>query len=246
MKGLFALTGRNLKEMIRDPLSSLLCLAFPLVMLALMQIIFLNFEFVPDNFLIENYAAGICVFGYTFTALTVALQISSDKNTSFVKRINISPVGRLTYILSYVCSALPVALAQTVLFFFVALIFGYKFNVNFLLGIIYLIPSALMYICFGILFGSLAKNEKQTGPFSSVFISLAGIFGGVFMPINAFEGGFAAFINVLPFAHSVQIAQELYTKGAGCIYPHILWVLGYAAAAIAIVAVIEKIRDGKK
>ena len=246
MKALFALIKRNLKEMVRDPLSAVFCLAFPLVMLALMQIIFLNLEFVPDNFLIENYAAGICVFGYTFTALTVALQISSDKNTSFVKRVNISPVGRLTYISSYLCSALPIALAQTVLFFLVALIFGYKFDINFPLGIIYLMPSAVMYICFGILFGSLAKNEKQTGPISSIFISLTGILGGVFMPVNTFEGGFATFINLLPFAHSVQIAQELHSQGAGCIYPHILWVLGYAVAAFAAVVVTEKIKDGKK
>lgn len=246
MKGLFALTRRNLKEMIRDPLSAVFCLAFPLVMLALMQIIFLNMEFTPDNFMIDNYAAGICVFGHTFTALFVALQISADKNTSFVKRINVSPVGKHVYILSFLCSALPVALAQTALFFFVALIFGYKFDVNFLLGIIYLIPSAVMYICFGILFGILSKNEKQTGPLSSIFISLTGIFGGVFMPINAFSGGFATFINCLPFSHSVQIAQELHTVGAGCIYPHILWVLGYAAVALAAVFIIEKIKDSKK
>ena len=245
MRGLFALTKRNLKEMVRDPLSAVFCLAFPLVMLLLMQIIFINLEFVPDNFLIENYAAGICVFGYTFTALMVALQISSDKNTSFVKRINISPVGRITYIASYLLSSLPVALVQTVLFFLIALIFGYKFDANFALGIVYLIPSAIMYICFGILLGALSKNEKQTGPMSSIFISLTGIFGGVFMPVNTFTGGFATFLNLLPFAHSVQIAQELSSKGAGCVYPHILWVLGYAAVAFAAVVVTEKIKDGK-
>ena len=243
MKSLWALTKRNLKETLRDPLIAVFCLAFPLVMLTLMQVIFLNLEYVPDNFRIENYAAGICVFGYTFTALFVALQISSDKNTSFVKRINISPIGRLTYIVSYLCSALPIAIAQTVLFFFIALIFGYKWDINFLLGIIYLIPSAVMYICFGILFGDLSKNEKQTGPISSIFISLTGIFGGVFMPVNAFGGGFATFINLLPFAHSVRISQELNTLGAGCIYPHILWVLGYAIVALAAVFVIEKIKD---
>ena len=242
MKGLVSLTGRNLKEMFRDPLSAVFCLAFPLVMLALMQIIFLNMEFVPDNFKIENYAAGICVFGYTFTAMMVALQISADKNTSFVKRINISPVGRLVYIASFLCSALPVAFLQTVLFFLVALIFGYGFNLNFLLGIIYLLPSAVMYICFGILFGALSKNEKQTGPLSSIFISLTGIFGGVFMPVTAFSGGFATFINLLPFAHSVAIAQELHTIGAGCIYPHVLWVLGYAVAAFGAVMITEKVK----
>ena len=79
MKKLISLTKRNMKEMLRDPLSLVFCLAFPVVMLVLMQSIFLSFENIPDNFLIENYASGICVFGYTFIGMFVALQIASDK-----------------------------------------------------------------------------------------------------------------------------------------------------------------------
>lgn len=91
--------------------------------------------------------------------------------------------------------------------------------------------------------GVLSKNEKQTGPLASVFISLTGIFGGVFMPLSAFSGGFGTFVNLLPFSHSVLIAQELHTTGAGCIYPHILFLLGYSAAALGVVVLVEKLRD---
>ena len=44
MKKLISLTKRNMKEMLRDPLSLVFCLAFPVVMLVLMQSIFLSFE----------------------------------------------------------------------------------------------------------------------------------------------------------------------------------------------------------
>lgn len=191
MKKLFALSKRNIKEMLRDPLSLVFCIAFPVLMLVMMQIIFKNVEYMPENFEIKNYAAGICVFGYAFTGLFVALQITGDKSNSFIKRINISPILPVTYLLSFLVSALPVTFVQTILFYAIALIFGFPFDINLLISIFYLIPSAVMYISFGILVGSLCKNEKQTGPITSIFISLAGIFGGVFMPLSSFKGGFA-------------------------------------------------------
>lgn len=246
MKKCLIMAQRNIKEMLREPLSLVFCLGFPMVMLLLMQLIFKSMEFVPDNFAIKNYASGICVFGFTFTSLFVAMQISSDKNSSFIKRINIAPINKLTYYLSFFVSALPIAVAQTVLFFLTALIFGFPFDANFVLSIVYLLPSAVFYVCIGMLIGALCSNEKQTGPISSIFISLTGIFGGVFMPLNAFGGGFATFVNLLPFGHSVLIASELQTVGAGCIYPHVLYLLFYIVAIIAIVAVLEKLRSAKK
>ena len=124
MKKCLILAQRNIKEMLREPLSLIFCLGFPLVMLLVMQLIFSNVasEFVPPNFEIEHYASGICVFGYTFTCLFVALQIAGDKNTAFMKRINVSPIRKGTYYCSFLISALPMVLLQTVLFFLVALI----------------------------------------------------------------------------------------------------------------------------
>lgn len=242
----FVFAKRNIKEMLREPLSLVFCLGFPLVMLLLMQLIFINMDFVPENFEIKNYASGICVFGFTFTCLFVALQISSDKNTSFIKRINIAPTSKLTYYASFFISALPVAIAQTILFFLIALIFRFPFDGRFFLSILYLVPSAAFYICIGILIGVLSTNEKQTGPISSIFISLTGIFGGVFMPLSAFGGGIGTFVNILPFGHSVQIASELQTTGAGCIYPHVLILLGYIVGIIAVVAAVEKLRSRRR
>lgn len=242
MTKIFALSHRNIKEMVRDPLSLVFCLVFPVVMLVLMSVIFINLEFVPENFKITSYASGICVFGYTFTSLYIALQISADKNSSFIKRINISPIKKSTYLFSYFFSALPITMAQTILFFVVALCFGFPFDANFFLSIIYLIPSACLYIIIGILIGTICSSEKQTGPISSIFISLASIFGGVFMPITTLSGGFRTFVDVLPFSHTVQIGAELQTVGASCVYPHILWILGYCLLFSAVIVLIEKLR----
>ncbi len=241
----FSLVKRNLKEMVRDPLSIVFCLIFPIVMLVLMQLIVMNFEFVPENFQIQNYASGICVFGYTFIGMFVALLITSDKNTSFIKRLNIAPISKFDYYLSFVISSLPLVFAQTILFYLVALIFKFPFNLNLFLSIIYLIPSALFFIILGIMIGIICKSEKQTGPMFSIFISLVGIFGGIFMPLNTLSSGLYKFINLLPFSHTVLIAQEIQTKGAAAIYPHILYILAYTLIFVLISVLIEKIREKK-
>lgn len=235
MRKLFALIKRNLKEVVRDPLSLVFCAVFPVFMLVLLQSIFKNMQYVPENFKIENYAVGICVFGYTFSMMFTAMLIAGDKNTEFANRIKMAPVSQWTHLCSYLLAMLPVVLAQTVLFFAVSLCFGLPFSANILLAIVYLLPSEWLFLSFGVLIGTLAKNEKQAGPISSILISLSMMFGGVFMPIDNL-GSFTEVLNILPFSHSVQIASGVFQGDLTCIYPHILWVLGYIAIVwIAIV-----------
>ena len=222
------LTKRCLREILRDPLSLVFCLGFPVVMLVGMQVLFGNLEFVPENFCIENYAVGICVFGYTFDMLFLSLLMAGDKETEFINRIYIAPVSKRNYVLSFLCAMAPIALVQTVLFFLIALLFGLPFGLPMLLAVLYLIPSILFYLSVGVFLGTVSKNVKQTGPLSSIVISLASMLGGVFMPVKEL-GTFSEILRFLPFTHTVEIASGVFSGDYGCIYPHILWVVGYAA-----------------
>ena len=242
MRKLFALTKRNLLELLRDPIALILCIGFPTVMLVFMQLIFKGFEYVPANFAIENYSVGVCVFGYTFTALFVALSVSGDKNTSFIKRLAIAPVNKLVYYLSYLFSSLPIILVQSMLFFAIALAFGLPFDYNVLLALLCLVPSAILYISLGVLFGSICKNEKQTGPISSIFISATGILGGVFMPIEAFSGIFGKIVNLLPFTHTVKIASDLYVNTTSNFFIHFTVIVIYVAVIWLTIFLVEKLK----
>ena len=246
MKRLLALSKRNLLETVRDPLSLVFCLILPLFMLAAISVLADNMGEIPPNFQIEAFASGICVFGYTFISLFIAMQIAGDRNSSLIKRLDISPISRFCYYASFFVSSLPIVLTQTVLFFAAALCFGFPWGGLLFLNMLYLLPSAVFYTCIGILIGCLCKNERQTGPVSSIFISLTGFLGGIFMPLGLFQGGFQTFVDLLPFGHSVSIGSELYQVGASCIYPHILYILAYIFIVIAVVAVIETIRKYKK
>ena len=81
-------------------------------------------------------------------------------------------------------------------------------------------------------FASIASPSGNVS--SSIFISLVGILGGVFMPLSGLSKGFLTFVNILPFAHSVSIASDLQTLGAKAIYPHVLYLLLYTFIFVAI------------
>ena len=241
MNNLFLLAKRNLKEMLRDPLTMVFCLGFPLLMLIALPLIFSGMEVVPEIFKIENYAVGICVFGYCFSALFVALTISGDKNSEFINRIKMSPIKKGIYPLSFVVALLPITILQTLIFFILSLIVKMPFGANLFIATAYLIPSAIFYISAGVLVGVICKTEKHAGPISSIIISLGCMLGGVFMPTENM-GVFTTITNLLPFVHTVDIARGVFFGNYACIYPHILWVIGYTAILWIIIAIINKVR----
>lgn len=241
MNKIFALTSRNIKEIVRDPLAMVFCVGFPVVMLVLMQLIFLQLPNIPSIFQISSYICGICVFGYTFSMLFIAMQISGDKNTEFINRIKLAPITQTTYYFSYVLAMLPIMLCQTILFFAIGLCFGLPFGIEILLAILCLFPSAMLFIAFGIFLGTICKNEKQAGPISSIIISLTGILGGIFMPVQEM-GAFSTISNCLPFIHCTEIASQALTLNFAQTLPHLLWIVCYTIIIYCLTLLIKKIR----
>lgn len=94
MNRVLAFSGRNLKELLRDPLSYIFCLGFPLVMLVIMSIV--NQSIPPEAgmtiFNIENLAGGIAMFGQSFIMLFTRLSVSKDRSGAFLTRLYASPM----------------------------------------------------------------------------------------------------------------------------------------------------------
>ena len=76
---------------------------------------------------------------------------------------------------------------------------------NILLLIIAQLPILITNIFLGILFGTIF-NDKSAPGICSVFISLAGILGGCWVPIETM-GAFEIFCRFLPFYPSVYIGR---------------------------------------
>ena len=203
--------NRNLKEIFLDPLMYIFCLAFPLLMLILFDVINVYTSGNTPMFELKSLLPSIIMFSYTFVMLTMALLVSKDKQTSFLKRLYSSPMKTYDYILGYAIVGFLIGLLQTLCCILSAFLISIVQRVEFisLLDCIILVvtqlPVLITFIFLGILFGTVF-NDKSAPGICSILISLAGMLGGCWMPIETM-GGFETFCRFLPFYPSVYLGR---------------------------------------
>lgn len=212
MKKALLFTKRNLKEMMRDPLIYIFCAGFPIAMVLLFQIIL---HYSGDNktiiFEVKSLIPGIMVFSYSILMLMSALLISKDKSTAFLKRLYTSPMKNKDYIIGYFIPFFIIGLVQSIICIALGYIFGNTSNTGFipiyksLLLIIAMIPIMSINIFIGMIFGAIL-NDKAAPGISSIFISLSGIIGGCWMPLETM-GDFEKVASIFPFYPSVYLGR---------------------------------------
>ena len=81
-----AFAVRNGMEILRDPLSYIFCVGFPLVMLVVMTLVDRSIpaEAGMTIFRIDNLAGGIAVFGQMFVMLFTAITVAKDRSGAFL------------------------------------------------------------------------------------------------------------------------------------------------------------------
>ena len=204
---------RNFKEILRDPIIYIFCLGFPLVMLALFQIINKYSGGNIPMFKLESLLPAIIMFSYTFVMLTMALLVSKDRQTFFLKRLYSAPIKSSQFVLGYSIVGIVIGLMQTLICIVSALIISLASGVEFLsvgqvcLLIVSQLPVLVISVFLGVLLGTLF-NDKSAPGICSVFISLAGMLGGCWMPLETM-GNFEVFCKCLPFYPSVYIGRVI-------------------------------------
>lgn len=234
---------RTLTEILRDPLSYIFCLGFPLIMLVLMSVINQSIpsEANMDVFQIQNLTPGIALFGLCFVMLFTCLQVSKDRSTSFLIRLYASPMKSSDYIIGYTYPLIVIAILQSLITFIAAIIIGniagYHFNLlNILLCILVLIPSALLFIGIGLFFATLL-NEKTAPGICSIIITASCILGGIFMDIDEVGGMLSKVSKALPFYHGVTAARLALSGKYSELLKPLLIIVAYAVV-IYILAVL--------
>ncbi len=202
------------KELLRDPLSYIFCLGFPLVMLLIMSVV--N-QSIPQEagmavFQIQSLAPGVALFGLTFVMLFTCIQVSKDRSSAFLTRLYASPMKAKDFLGGYTLPTLVISVVQIIITFIVAMIIGrlssYEFQIaNVILCILVLLPSALLFISFGLFFGTLL-NDKAAPGICSILISAASMLGGVWMDVDSLTGTFKTICQVLPFYQGVSAARN--------------------------------------
>lgn len=214
MNRIKAFSSRNIKEILREPLNYVFCLGFPLVMLIAMTCINSG---IPEQsgmtlFRIENLYGGIAVFGQTFTMLFTAITVSKDRSGAFLVRMYSTPMKPHEFIAGYILPMLLLSLIQNavtaVASLLIALITGTELNIlGMLLSIFILIPSALMFLGFGLIFGTLF-SDKSAPAVSSVVISLSSFLGGIWFDAKATGGVMLKICRCLPFFYCTETARS--------------------------------------
>lgn len=246
--------SRNMKELLRDPVSYIFCLAFPIFMLLMFSVINSSIpaEAHMDIFKVDHLASGIVFFAFTFVMLFASLEVSKDKTSSFLTRLFASPMTAFDFIVGYTLPLLAIALGQCVITFVTSAIIGIftgiTFNfANVLLSTVTLIPSAVMFIGFGILFGSIL-SDKSAPPISSILITVSAILGGIWMDIDKMGGALKSVCKVLPFYHGVRAARSAVLGNYSDITSSLIIISVYAVVVylLAVFAFYKKMQSDNK
>ena len=231
---------RIMKEILRDPINLFFGLGFPLVLILLLSAIQANIP--VELFEIEHLTPGISVFGLSFMTLFSATVISKDRGSSFLQRLYTTPMTAADFILGYTLPIIPIAVAQSIICYIVAVILGLDITANILLAILFIIPISLLFIALGLLFGSILTDKQAGGVCGALVTNLSAWLSGTWFDLELVGGVFKKIAYALPFVHAVEMERAVLAGDMRAIFPHLCWVMGYALGAM-ILAVLLFLRQ---
>jgi len=230
-------------EILRDPLNLCFGLGFPLVLLFLLSAIQAN---VPVSlFEIGHLAPGIAVFGLSFMTLFSAVIIARDRSSALLQRLYTTPMTPVDFILGYTLPMVPIALVQCLTCYAAALLLGLEATANILYAALAILPAAVLFIALGLLFGSVLTDKQVGGICGALLTNLSAWLSGTWFDLELVGGTFQKIAYALPFVHAVEMERAVLAGNFADIFPHLWWVLGYAAAAL-LAAVLLFLRQMKK
>ena len=235
--------NRNTKEILRDPINLFFGLGFPLVLILLLSVIQSNIS--VELFEIQHLTPGITIFGVSFMTLFSATIIAKDRGSSLLQRLYTTPLTPMDFILGYTLPIIPIAIAQCVICYIAAIVLGLNITVNILYAVVFIIPVSILYIALGLLCGSVFTDKQVGGICGALLTNLSAWLSGIWFDLELVGGAFKKIAYALPFVHAVDMERAVLAGDFAEIFPHIWWVLGYAAVLL-VLAVLLFLRQMKK
>ena len=234
--------NRCAKEILRDPLNLAFGLGFPIVLLVLLSAIQAN---IPASlFEIESLAPGITVFGLSFMTLFSSTLIAKDRESALLQRLYTTPLTASDFILGYMLPNIPIAMAQCVVCYLVAIILGLPVTVNIVYAVLLIIPIAVFQIALGLLCGSIFNSKQVGGICGALLTNLSAWLSGVWFDLELVGGAFQKIANLLPFVHAVELERAAISGCYTSFSLHLCVVVGYALVAVfgAVVLFLRQMR----
>ena len=232
---ILAFADRNKKEILRDPISFIFCLGFPVALLAIFRVISYNTG--GHWMTMEQLIPGVAVFGLSFVMLFMTLLVAKDRANSFLTRLYHAPMTTVDFVVGYALPGVVLGVIQTLITYVAGVLIalvpsgkltakgiavaskmltntGYTETVDLLpwggvfTATLAAIPAILLFVACGILFGTILSERSAPGV-SSAIISAAGLLGGCWMSLEMM-GGFEKFCRFLPFYPAVRMSREAF------------------------------------
>ena len=234
---------RNTKEIIRDPINLAFGLGFPLALILLLSAIQAS---IPVKlFELQHLTPGITVVGLSFITLFSAGIIAKDRSSSLLQRLYTTPLRPIDFIVGYTLPLIPIAIAQSVICYVAAIILGMPVTVNMVYAVLAIITVSVLYIALGLLCGSVLSDKQVGGICGALLTNLSAWLSGIWFDLDLVGGAFKRISYALPFVHAVDMQRAIIAGNFADTFPHIWWVLGYAAVTFA-VALLLFLRQMKK
>ncbi len=220
--------NRNLKEIIRDPLS----IVFSVFLPAFLLFVFQQFDIPNEAYNIENFTPGIIIFSFSFITLFTATLVAKDRTTAFLTRLIVSPMKTLDFVFGYIISVFPLILFQVVIFILIGVILGLKLSLSLIFAAVASLPLSVLFIALGVIIGSFT-TEKSASGISSIVVQLVCFTSGMYFPLEMLGNGFAFICRFLPFNACVNIIKGIMNSDFN-ILNDILIVAVYTAAVLTL------------
>ena len=235
--------GRNTKEILRDPINLAFGLGFPIVLVLLLSAIQANIP--VALFEIQHLTPGITIVGLAFMTLFSATIIAKDRGSSLLQRLYTTPLTPMDFILGYTLPMIPISVAQCVICYMAAIILGLEITVNILYAVVCILPVSVLYIALGLLCGSVFNDKQVGGICGALLTNLSAWLSGIWFDLDLVGGGFRKISYALPFVHAVDMERAVLAGDFAGMFPHLWWVLGYAAALLilAVWLFLQQMRD---
>ena len=221
---------RVTKEILTDPLNLAFGLGFPLVLLFLLSAIQANIP--VQMFEIGHLTPGITVFGLAFITLFSATMIAKDRSSALLQRLYTTPLRPVDFILGYTLPILPISVAQCAICYVAAVLLGLEITVNILYAVALIVPVSTLYIGLGLLCGSVLSDKQVGGICGALLTNLSAWLSGIWFDLDLVGTAFRKIAYALPFVHGVEMERAVLAGNYGGIFPHLWWVLGYAAVSL--------------
>ena len=230
MQGSTRLAERNLKELLRDPLSLGIAVGLPLILLLTLQALGGDDAvFLTPTFL----TPGIVLFAFVMVMFSSAMILARDRETSLLARFLTAPLRATDFVSGYSLPYVLVAVVQAVVLFAVGAMLGLRIDGSILWVAVVVVLMAVFFVALGMVCGAVLTVAQTSGVYAVVL--LLTIFGGAWFDLEEIGGVFLTIGDVLPFKHALDAMRAVMADGAGFgdISGDLYWIAGYTLAAVA-------------